>query len=46
MVQMNLLAGQEYKHRYKRMDTWTWVREGGWDEWEIMIDIYTLPDIK
>ena len=47
MVQMNLIAGQEYKHSYKRMYIWTWVREGGWDElgdydWHIYTAIYEI----
>ena len=43
MVQINLFAGKEWRHRCKE---WIWAhgrREyGGGTNWEIRIDIYTL----
>ena len=46
MVQMNLFAGPEQRHRCRE---WTCghggKREGG-TNWEIRIDIYTLPCVK
>ena len=47
MVQMNLFAGQEYRHRCRE---WTCGHgeggRGGGMNWEIGIDIYTLPCVK
>ena len=47
MIQMNLTAGQEWRHRHRE---WTCGHggegEGGEMNWEIGIDIYTLPCVK
>ena len=46
MVQMNLLAGQEKRQRCRE---WTYGHRGegeGGMNWEIRIDIYTLPGVK
>ena len=45
MVQMNLPAGQEQKHRTERTRGHTRGR-GRWDELEIRFDINTLPCVK
>jgi len=43
MAQMNLLAGQEKRHRYRK-----WTCGQGWGgglKWQIRIDVYT-PCVK
>ena len=46
MVQVNLFAGQEQRHRHRE---WTCGHGGegeGGTNWEIRIDIHTLPCVK
>ena len=42
MVQMNLSKGQEYRHRHRKMDGWTWAGTGEGMNWDTGLDICTL----
>ena len=46
IVQINLFAGQEYRRRCRRQTHVYSSGRGRWMNWEIRVDIYTLPCIK
>ena len=46
MVQINLFAGQEYRRRRGKQICGHRLEGDGGTNWEIRIDIYTLPCVK
>ena len=46
MVQMNLFPGQEERHRCRENTCRHRGKGGGGTNWEIRIDIYTLPCVS